>query len=514
MALGLLEKTEFITYCLNYFGRWRFHSTSEKNLFNINKNYFAFGNYEFILVHLKEKVFTYCFMYLLPLGGANEIGANSYYLNIAGTGIVLDCGMHPQKIGLKALPRFDLINELPVDFVLITHAHQDHLSALLYLVKLHPYIKIITTPQTRALAELTLHNSVSILREQIKDKEMEVYSHEEVDLLIKTIDYRNYENTFEISGYNHQSVNPIKITFFDAGHILGSASILIEHEEKTVFYTGDINTDKQMLQPGCVLPKLKPDVLIIESTYGATESENLLSWEKEANRLASSINKIFNNNGSILIPVFALGKMQEILATLWHLIERGKLIQTDIFIGGIGEKINRVYDYNRYVVRRVDKEFDLSSIPVKNFYRVNHPNDFFKQPCIVLASSGMLIEGTASYKLTKHWLKQKNSGIFTVGYMEGSTPGYILSNAKRGEKIQLTPFMEPAEVRCSIKKFRFTAHAKRERLLEIAEKMNPQKIIVVHGDPQAISWIGASILKKDKTKTVYAAEPGKKIVLF
>jgi Cft2 family RNA processing exonuclease len=453
-------------------------------------------------------------MYLLPLGGANEIGANSYYLNIAGTGLVLDCGMHPQKKGLEALPRFELINDLPVDFVLITHAHQDHLSALPYLVKLHPYIKIITTPQTRALAELTLHNSVSILREQIKDEEMKVYSHEEIDLLIKTIDYRNYENAFEILGYNHQSIEPIKITFYDAGHILGSASFLIEHGGKTIFYTGDINTDDQTIQTGCSLPKVKSDVLVIESTYGATESGNLLSWEKEAERIAASINKIFNNGGSVLIPVFALGKMQEMLGTLWHLILKGKLTQTDIYVGGIGEKINRVYDYNRYAVRRADSEFKLLDLPVKNLYRVNNPDDFFKHPCIVLASSGMVIEGTASYKLAKHWLMRKDSGIFTVGYMERSTPGYILSNAARGDKIKLTPFMEPAEVKCCIKKFRFTAHAKREGLLEIVEKINPQKVVIVHGDTNAINWLGAAIIKKDKTKTVYAAEPDKKIILF
>jgi cleavage and polyadenylation specificity factor subunit 3 len=100
----------------------------------------------------------------IPLGGAGEIGANCYYLNIEGTGILLDCGMHPQKLGLDALPKFDLIEELPVDFVLISHAHMDHISSLPYLVQKHPYIKIISTPQTRAIAELTLHNSVSIIK--------------------------------------------------------------------------------------------------------------------------------------------------------------------------------------------------------------------------------------------------------------------------------------------------------------------------------------------------------------
>src|SRR5690606_22380883 len=103
----------------------------------------------------------------LPLGGADEIGANCYYLNFNGNGIILDCGMHPRKTGLESLPDFNLIKNQSVDHVLISHAHQDHLSSLPFLVKQHPYIHITTTPQTRAISELTLHNSVSILKKEI-----------------------------------------------------------------------------------------------------------------------------------------------------------------------------------------------------------------------------------------------------------------------------------------------------------------------------------------------------------
>ena len=136
----------------------------------------------------------------LPLGGADEIGANSYYLNIDGTGIILDCGMHPKKTGLDALPNFNLLKNKPTDYVLISHAHQDHLNGLPFLIKEFPHLKIITSPQTRAIAELTLHNAISILSRQINDESFEIYSHDEVDLLIKTIDYKSYNNKFEITG--------------------------------------------------------------------------------------------------------------------------------------------------------------------------------------------------------------------------------------------------------------------------------------------------------------------------
>ena len=151
---------------------------------------------------------------LIPLGGAGEIGASCFYLNIEGTGIILDCGMHPKKTGIDSLPAFDLIKDLPVDFVLISHAHQDHLGALPFLVKNHPYVRIITTPQTRAIAELTLHDSVSILKEQIGENEgINFYSREEIDLLIQSIEYIAYGDEFFLTGYQHKSSEPIKVYF-------------------------------------------------------------------------------------------------------------------------------------------------------------------------------------------------------------------------------------------------------------------------------------------------------------
>src|ERR1039457_4870018 len=225
----------------------------------------------------------------IPLGGAGEIGANCYYLNIEGTGILLDCGMHPQKKGLDALPNFDLIEDLSVDFVLISHAHMDHISSLPYLVQRHPYIKIISTPQTRALAELTLHNSVSILKEQLgDDDEIKIYSHEEIDLLIQSIEYKTYGEEFELEGYNGTKI--IRASFHDAGHILGSAGILINTGTIKIFYTGDIKLSNQTLLDKATLPETKVDILLLETTYGSTDSGTILPWNMEAQRFASEAN--------------------------------------------------------------------------------------------------------------------------------------------------------------------------------------------------------------------------------
>ena len=148
-------------------------------------------------------------------------------LNLDETGILLDCGMHPRKTGLDALPDFNLLKDKPLDYVLITHAHQDHINSLPFLVKSFPHVKIVTTPQTRALAELTLHNAISILKRQINDDSFQIYSHEEVDLLIKSIDYKAYNEPFVITGHRSAGKEKVTAEFYDAGHVLGSAGILI-----------------------------------------------------------------------------------------------------------------------------------------------------------------------------------------------------------------------------------------------------------------------------------------------
>jgi len=448
----------------------------------------------------------------LPLGGAAEIGANCYYLNINGTGIILDCGMHPQKKGLDALPDFNLLKDRPLDHVLITHAHQDHLNSLPFLIKKFPYLKITTTPQTRALSELTLRNAISILKKQVSDESFEIYSHDEVDLLIKSIDYKSFEEEFYIKGFNAADDEPVKVKFYDAGHILGSAGILINYKGYKIFYTGDINISSQTLLSGAQLPSENINTLITETTYGATDSSKIKTWQEETDHFARSLNKVINSGGSVLIPVFSLGKMQEIFATIQLLMKKNKVTDVDIYTGGIAKKITRAYDYNRFVVNYNQNDLVLHDSPQKDIRDVINYDEFFKFPSIVLASSGMIIESTTSFNLAQRWLRQRGSAIFTVGYMDENTPGYKIAKAKKGNKLQLTEPTKKREVKCDIKNFSFSAHSKREELISIIEKLKPENVILVHGDVAAIDWMGSAALKKYKGMRVYDASPGKKIL--
>jgi Cft2 family RNA processing exonuclease len=384
------------------------------------------------------------------------------------------------------------------------------LNALPFLIKKFPHLKIITTPQTRAVAELTLHNAISILKRQVDENEFEIYTRDEVDLLIKSINYKSCNEKFILSSLN--SSQEVQAEFFDAGHIIGSAGILLKFNGTKLFFTGDINLSSQSLLSGAQLPKEKIDILLTETTYGATDSSTINNWEKEVERFSLSINKVINNGGSVLIPVFALGKLQEMLSVIWTQMQKNKITSVDIYTGGIGNKINRIYDYNRYTINRNEKEIFLSDIPQKNLNELNDLEELFKFPSIVLASSGMMIESTNSFMLAKRWLQKKDSAIFTVGYMDPSTPGSIIAKAKRGEKIQLTDRDTKVEVQCEIKNFRFSAHSKREELISIVKHLHPDKIVLIHGDIDAIDWIGSTILKLFPTKKVFAPHNYKQIL--
>jgi cleavage and polyadenylation specificity factor subunit 3 len=449
----------------------------------------------------------------IPLGGANEIGSSCFYLDLEGIGIILDCGMHPRKTGTEALPRFEILTDKEIDFAFISHAHHDHIGALPFLVKKHPYVKIYSTPQTRAISEITLHNSVSILKEQTQnDPALNPYNHDEIDLLIQSMEYKEIGLPFEVSAVNSRNREKIRVQFIDAGHILGSAGIMLEFNDKKYFYTGDINLSDQAILKGALLGNHNIDTLILETTYGSTDSTLLLNWWIEAKRFSKDANHILENGGSILIPVFSLGKMQEMIATIWYLMEEGLLIKTDIYTGGVGKKINRIYDYNRYVTRRVDKDFEICQVPQKDIYEEDF-NVFRKNPSIVLAPSGMVIEGTLSYKLVQDWLLQDKFAVFIVGYMDPDSPGYKIASSQKGDKVQLNDNLKPIDVKCSINKYRFSAHAKREELLDVVRIMNPSRVILIHGDNDGINWVGYNILNKYPHIKVHNTEVGKMIEL-
>lgn len=445
----------------------------------------------------------------ISLGETNEIGANSFYLGLGGTGIILDAGLHPLKSGTEALPDISLISDKQTDYLFISHAHHDHIGALPHLIKYLPHLKIFTTPSTREIARKVLHNSVEILKKR-GENGLKPLTHDEIDLLLKSVEFYEYEENFQLEGLRHFG-KKINAKLFNAGHILGSAGILIEYGDKKIFYTGDMKSSEQKIMSGAHFPRIKVDTLIIESTYAADNSEYI--WKEEEKIFTKELNRVLSNNGSVLIPVFSLGKSQEILGVIGELIEKTRIINAPIFTGGLGKKIEAFYDKYRYKVKRNNTELVLRKIPQNNIYSISNYNYFNKKPSVVLAPGGMMMKETKSFDMMKHWVKYPENAIFFVGYLSPETPGYKILNRENGDKVKFDWLSKEIEVKCNVKYFNFKSHSSLKELLHTIKNFNPDKVIIVHGDDDARKSLGNEILKKYNHIKVYSPDKGERILI-
>lgn len=429
------------------------------------------------------------------LGGGDEIGANSYLLDIDGEKVVLDCGLHPRKSGPDMFPDYAAISNEVIQHCIISHAHNDHIGALPYFLKLFSYAKIYSTRPTLSIAEITLGNTAFLMEREFEgvwDKSFIKYYTEEILNLIPMIMKQYHYN--EVFNLNED----VEVEFFHAGHILGAAGVMLRAREdggvKKVFYTGDFSLRDQKLITGGDIPREHIDVLITECTNG--ESPEIPSYDSQERLLAGFINRVINDGGSVLIPVFALGKSQEFLVRIMDMMEKNRIPHVPVYYSSLSRALNNVYDDFNYDVNRVEKGYKLGGLDFRKIRRSDiKRGNFYKEPSIILATSGMVIEGTGSYRIAKHILPMRNFGIAMCGYCDPDTPGYKIKNTEKGDRIFLDKFgIDEVDVRCSIENFRFTSHASPDDIMTMVQKLNPKKVVLVHGDEGAIDVIGHRIL--------------------
>lgn len=437
------------------------------------------------------------------LGGGNEIGANSFLFSYGKDNFVMDCGLHPRKKGREIFPNYEIIKDITVQNLMVTHAHNDHIGALPYFLNLFPYSNIYMTKPTHSIAEITLANTAFLMEREFEDEwdksQIKYYTEETLNLIPMIIKQRDYN---EKTSLNEQ----INFQFTDAGHLLGSAGVLLNVENKRVFFTGDINFRSQKLIPKAELPKRKVDVLITETTNGLATT--MPDYDREQERLAQFINKITNRGGSVLIPVFALGKASEMLARIDEMMMKNKIPHVPVYFSSLAKALNNVYDDFNYTVPRTKQGFKLSDIDIQILKREDiQRGEFYKKPGIILATSGMVIEGTYSYKIAKNFLRNRNFGIAMCGYCDPETPGYRIKNAEKFEIIYLDKYgVDTAEVLCHIENFSFSSHTTKEGIMHMVETLDPELVALVHGDEPAIDSVGKEIMEKFPNKRVLAPE--------
>lgn len=456
-------------------------------------------------------------MKFINLTRHTEIGANSYYIELGGRRLVLDSGMHPKQVGEDALPNFKPIGDRRIDAILISHAHQDHIGTLPVLMQRQPDASVFMTEPTAEIGDALLHNSVNVMmrqREELGAVLYPLFTHRGLDRASDLWRSCPMRQRISISGERSpaRDTDALTFEFFDAGHVLGSAGILIRGEGRTIFYTGDVNFDDQTIMQAAVFPKEKIDVLIMECTRGDHPQDANWTRAGEERRLAEAINEAFKRGGCVLIPVFALGKTQELLAMLYKFRREGLLPECPTYIGGLSSKMTDIYDRRAAMSRRQLPRLQLMDEAAPFVLNGETIQDAPARAGRLYAlSSGMMTPKTLSNIFARRVVEDPQHSIFFVGYADPQSPAGLLRDAPAGSEIALDPERPAQPVRCNLKQFQFSAHASRELLIDYAKELSPKKIVLVHGDPSAVEWMRATLSAALPNTEVIVPTPGVEI---
>jgi Cft2 family RNA processing exonuclease len=448
-----------------------------------------------------------------------EIGANSYYLEIGRHRLVLDCGMHPKNTGEDALPHFKAIAGRGMDAILISHAHQDHIGTLPVAMRRFPSARVFTTEATAEIGNVLLHNSVNVMtrqREEIGEMSYPLFTHRETDRASERWRRCPLRQRISITGERapQRERDALTFEFFDAGHVLGSTGVTLRAEGKSIFYTGDVNLDDQTIMQAAIFPQEKIDVMIMECTRGDHAKSEGWTRASEERRLAEALGAAFERNACVLIPVFALGKTQEVLAMLYKFRRQRLLPDFPIYIGGLSSKFTDIYDRRARVTRRHFPRLQLMREVAPFILNDETVRDApVRGGRVYVLSSGMMIAKTLSNVFARRIIENPQHSIFFVGYANPESPAGLLRDAGTGGEVALDPDKPAQHIRCNIEQFQFSAHATREALVDYAKKLSPRTIVLVHGDPPAVEWMRAQLATDLPHTDVIVPAPGVELEL-
>ena len=433
------------------------------------------------------------------LGG---IGANSCLIQLGNFNFLVDAGLHPKEVGAPALPDFSKLKGVDLDFIVLTHCHLDHLGSLPVIARQFREVPIFMSLPSKMLAGRMVRNSVNVMKRQRKEKgipEYPLYTFTDIGIMEQQFHPLRFERPEILSKGNEE----LAITLYPSGHVAGAASILIEHPERTIFLTGDVLFDDLETLAGARVPDMRVDVMITETTRGLTARCSDRNRESEWQRLFERITETVARGGSCLIPVFALGRMQEIMAVLNLARKKNQIPRCPVYAAGLGMDIIDYFD-------QISRDTDLIKFRkkiVKDLHvespRLPKKPGFEKLPQgIYILSSGMMVERTPSYAAASCLLNSELNSVLFVGYCDPDTPGGKLRMCNKGDKFSFDVYELETEVLADIDVFDLSGHADREELLDLIAEFEPEQVILTHGDPDARAWFAEQIKKEQLVECV------------
>ena len=453
-------------------------------------------------------------MNVTNLNPDTDIGASAWLVAVDDHRILLDAGMHPKREGGEALPLYGRAGPGEVDAIAISHCHHDHVGSLPVALRHFPKAHVLMTELSYFVIERVLHNSVNVMtrqRDELGIRDYPLYSHDELDDIAPVFQGFKYNREVDWAAFHKArgGMPSPRLEFFDAGHTLGSAGILVRGRKDTLFYTGDVCFHSQTLLKSARFEAVKADVLIMEATRGNRDVPAEFTREVEVERLALAIQEAQKKKGCVLIPSFALGRTQEILAQLALLMREGKLKKQPIYIGGLGRVFTEIYDLEAHRTNRFHPDLQLhESLELIVLEKGQSETMKLGGSKIFVITAGMMSENTAAHDLAVRMVEDERQSIFFVGYADPDSPAGRLKKAALGETFVFSPSAGQLTRKCNLQDFDLSAHTNRLDLLDFVGQVGPRTVFLGHGDTDAREWFEQQIHQRWPKIKVIQPQPG------
>jgi KH/beta-lactamase-domain protein len=437
------------------------------------------------------------------LGGARQVGRSCLLLQTPNSKVLIDCGIDVASQGKDKFPYFDIpefdIREL--DAVIISHAHLDHAGLLPYLYKMGfkgP------TYMTHPTMDLTALLSLDFIGVAYKQAVAPLFSSKDIKEMVKHAICLNFNEVTDITP-------DIRITFYNAGHALGSAMVHfnIGNGLHNFLYTGDYKYARTRLLDPSITSFPRIESVLTEATYGA-KSDILSPRIESEEKMIDIINKTIERGGKILIPELGLGRAQETMLIIEDAIKSGKLKKIPVYIDGMIWDINAIHTaYPDFLSNKVRASIfqDQNPFVLDMFSRVGSHQERRKVieggPCVVLATSGMLVGG-ASVEYLKEFAESKKNSIIFVCYQGVGSLGRQVQEGISETKMNVDGREETVKINLEVNTITgLSAHAGRNEIMSFFNNMRPKpkRIIVNHGEVSKCLDLASALYKLNRVET-------------
>jgi metallo-beta-lactamase family protein len=434
-------------------------------------------------------------------GGAGSVTGANFLICDEKTKILVDCGLE-QGSKIAEHTNWEPFSYDPkeIDFLLVTHAHTDHIGRIPKLVHDGFSGKIISTPATKDLSRVMLEDTANILSSSESGKKFgleKIYSEAIIQKTFSMWETKELHTDFSLN-------DDIKINIKDSGHILGSGMFVIDWAGKKVVFTGDLGNSPSPLLPDTEYID-SADYVIMESVYGDRNHEG--RSERREN-LKKIMNENYQKGGVLVVPIFSLERTQEFLYEMNELIEGGEVPHMSVYVDSpLAIKVTDIfYKYKnlfkesvRSDIKSGDDIFNFKGLRETEKTRDSKKILSSKNPKIIMAGSGMSAGGRIMHH-EKNYLSDKNSTVLITGFQTPGTPGRLLLDGAK----EINIFDENVKVNASVKMIQgYSGHKDSDGLFDFVSKIkNVKKVFLAMGEPRVSMYFAQRINNNLETKAV------------